>query len=140
MSVNSFRHHVEQSLNRHGKVYDFSDFEESVANANSGKTVVKSRRYDNFAQRPSCVSFHNLRNFGSHPLLSDVVNITAQKGKNTLEYKTCYDELCHTQELDFMTKIGIATALKPPAFKKCPRWVCLEKKEDILQKLVPLMP
>lgn len=140
MSADSFHHQVEQSLNRLGKVYDFSDFEKSVANANSGKTIVKSMRYDNFAQWPSCVSFHKLKKCQSRPLLSDIVYIKAEAEKNTLEYKTCYDELCPTQELDFMTKNGIATALKPPTFKTCARGICLEKKDDILQKLVPLMP
>ncbi|KAG5879031.1 hypothetical protein JTB14_009669 [Gonioctena quinquepunctata] len=99
MSADSFHHQVELSLSRHGKVYDFSDFENAVGATCSGKTVVKSMQHEYFAVWPSCVSNYKLNKFVTRPYLNDLVYIKAERGKDTLLYRLCYDEYCPLQEL-----------------------------------------
>uniref|UniRef100_A0A6P7HCL4 Uncharacterized protein LOC114349158 n=1 Tax=Diabrotica virgifera virgifera TaxID=50390 RepID=A0A6P7HCL4_DIAVI len=140
MSADSFHHQVELSLSRHGKVYDFSDFENAVGATCSGKTVVKSMQHEDFAVWPSCVSNYKLNKFVNRPYLNDLVYIKAERGKDTLLYRLCYDEYCPLQELDFMTKKGAEKAKSPPIFRTAPRGICSAKKQDIITKLLPLMP
>ncbi|KAG5879796.1 hypothetical protein JTB14_027204 [Gonioctena quinquepunctata] len=140
MSADSFHHQVELSLSRHGKVYDLSDFENAVGATCSEKTVVKSMQHEYFAVWPSCVSNYKLNKFVTRPYLNDLVYIKAERGKDTLLYRLCYDEYCPLQELNFMTKKGVEKAKSPPYFPDCTSRYLLGEETRYCYKTASLMP
>ncbi|KAG5876794.1 hypothetical protein JTB14_014124 [Gonioctena quinquepunctata] len=89
-------------------------------------------QHEDFAVWPSCVSNYKLNKFMTQPYLNDLVYIKAERGKDTLLYRLCYDEYCPLQEFDFMTKNGVKKAKSPPTFRTAPRGIRYQNVDETL--------
>lgn len=141
MSADSFHHQVEQSLKKMKDVYDFQDFENAVRNSNSKNVVVQSRTPSNIRKWIDYSSQHKLNNqVGNRPYLHDMKQIRVKRGSYNLSYNLTYDEQENLPELNFLKVKIIRTGIHLPETIKSPRGIPEQKKKDIIEKLVPLMP
>lgn len=137
MAADSFHHQVELSLKRTKKVYDFSDFVKSVQESNSGKVVVKEMKQADFYQWEDNSSASKLTRKKPRPYLKDMVEIVAERGKFELAYKTSFSQ--EPQPLNFLKVKSMKKLPKPPVIPNV-RGITSERKNKIIEKLVPLMP
>ncbi|KAG5869114.1 hypothetical protein JTB14_024345 [Gonioctena quinquepunctata] len=91
MSADSFHHQVEMSLKRHGKVYDFADFEDAIQNANSSRVVVLEMTLKNILEWQDLSSLYKINKTVPRPYVKYIVQITVSRGDKNLEYKSDYD-------------------------------------------------
>lgn len=138
MSADSFHHQVEQAMKRYGNIYDFSDFEKAVQEANSKKVSIISMQPKDFTNWLDCTSQAKLKKINPRPYLNNIVQVCATRGKNTLKYWTDYDgEAC---ELNFLTAKSMKTGITKPQFRSAFRGIPQNKKDTIIKNLCPLMP
>jgi len=139
MSADSFHSQVERSMKQRGKVYDFGDFEACVKNANSGKVDVKSMLYSDFYDWRDESSSYKLARMTPRPHVADMVWVKAERGQNSIEYKNTFDQQTAFKCNFFnarTAKQGVPTAVARSSARGVPQ----EKKDDILRKLMGLMP
>ena len=138
MSADSFHHQVEKSLQARDKVYDFNDYVSCVQSSNSGKVTTKPMQAQDFSDWPDCSSTYKLNRQVPRPLLSDMVFVEARRGHNILVYRTDFDG--PDIVLNFLNARAAKSGIAKPVCRTTPRGIPLNKKNDILVKLGPLMP
>lgn len=138
MSADHFHHQVELSM-KNKKIYDFEDFVDAVKKSNSNKNVVKTMLISDFYNYKDVSSQAKLKNLEPRVYLKDIMSIKAEKGDFTIKYKESHEGDWKT--LDFL-QVKIKKDKTFPEFpnKKSPRGTTKERKEEIISKLVPLMP
>lgn len=139
MSADSFHHQIELSMKQKGDVCDFSDFQEAVQAANSGKVEVCSMKVLDFFDWKDCSSQTKLRKVTPRAYISEITMVCATRGKNTIEYFRNYDENIPC-ELNFLTAQAMKQGVKKPECRKSPRGIPQVKKDGIVNKICPLMP
>ncbi|KAJ8682312.1 hypothetical protein QAD02_018104 [Eretmocerus hayati] len=142
MSADSFHHQVELSMKKMKNAYDFHDFEMAVQNANSGNVIVKPLNYLDFKIWKDFSSTSRLSKVKDRHHLSEMKKIQFRRGEHkiffTVDYAERGREIFH--ELDFLQIRVINKGFPPAAPRLQPRGIPLKKKEDIIKKLLPLMP
>lgn len=139
MSADSFHHQVEEAMRDMKKVYDYSDFVECVQKTSSRKTVVKNMNASDFYMYQDGSSQHKLRKLDPKVYLKDIVAVRVERGSFNLKYKKSHGNEAF-QELDFLQTKIIKNKEFPNAPQKVERGIAKERKQEIIGKLVPLMP
>ncbi|XP_050293088.1 uncharacterized protein LOC126733740 [Anthonomus grandis grandis] len=141
MSADSFHHQVELSMKRKQKIYDFDDFADAVGSCCNGKVDVKKMDIQDFFQWKDFLSRQKLNDHTQkRPYLSDIVQITAERGKFTLKYKTSFSG--EDKVLDFLQKkiMKKSQLVKNFACLDAPRGFPNNKKENVLKVLDKIIP
>jgi len=139
MSADSFHSQVERSMKQCDKVYDFGDFEACVNNANSGKADVKSMLYSDFYDWRDESSTYKLTRMTPRPYVADMVWLKAERGQNSIEYKTSFDQQT-VFKCNFLNARAAKQGVSKAVARSSARGIPQEKKDDILLKLTRLMP
>lgn len=135
-----FNYYLYFQIKAKGKVYDFTDFEDCVKKACSGKVKVKSLKSTDFFLPFDYSSQYKITKNTSRPYLNDMVQIVFKRGSLDLHYKKDFSEQ-ESKSLSFL-KTGYLkkkSVPKPPQ-RTSDRGVNEIKKSEILKKLLPLMP
>lgn len=107
--------------------------------ANSGKVDTKELSVGDLFAWKDCTSKQKLKRRGDNiPYLTDVVKVTAKRGKTSLLYSTEYEESC-SKVLNFLQAKCIKNFPMPEKIDKV-RGFNKAKKKEIVEKLCPLMP
>jgi hypothetical protein len=138
MSADAFHHQVEKSLQARDKVYDFDDYVSCVQASNSGKVTTKPMQIQDFYDWADCSSTYKLNRQVPRPLMCDMVFVEARRGHNSLVYRTHFDG--PDIPLNFLNARATKFGIQKPACRMTLRGIPLDKKNDILTKLGPLMP
>lgn len=139
MSADSFHHQVEMSLKHKIKVYDFYDFEECVQKANSGKVNVVNLKHSDFFDWLDHTSQYKLRNMKpQRPYLNQMVHIQFSRGDFNMAFKTSF--LGDFEELNFLNARVVKKGFPPVIARKSDRGISAERKDNILTKLLPVIP
>lgn len=138
MSSDAFHHQVELALKRKKKVYDFNDFAECVASANSKKVIVKEMKIDNFYNFPDLTSQYKLSKINPRPYLQDMVFIQFQRGQRGLKFKSSFSE--DFQYINFLLKKYENGSLPRPTMKNIERGISKERKNIIINKIKDMFP
>ncbi|KAK4873128.1 hypothetical protein RN001_015157 [Aquatica leii] len=143
MSADSFHHQVELSMKKKQKIYDFDDFSDAVGSACKGNVEVKKMEHNDFYKWKNLTSQQKLKQSSNNnrPYLSDIVQIMAERGKFTLQYKNHFNEES-TKTLDFLMKKAMKKKeiLRSVNCLERPHGFPKEKKESILKQLDNLLP
>lgn len=134
MSADSFHHRIELSLKQMKKVYDFNDFKIAVEKA--GNPIIAEMEIKDFFDWPDCSSRTKRT---EDVYMKDIAYVRAERGKKTLVYKTGY-KTSEEYELDFLQLKAIKNGIPEPKIKTKYRGITKARKENIIQKLGPLMP
>lgn len=132
MSADSAHAEIEDQLRKAKQVFDFKDFVGCVEKTSCKAIQMKSSC---FRQWVSGTSQYKLRQSDDRPILANVSSAQFRRGSRNLFYKNS-----HTSdflEFSFIKKDFVLQ--EKPAYKG-PRGVSQAKKDDILKKLLPLMP
>lgn len=139
MAADSFHHSVELSLKKQGKTYDFQDFVDAVKNSRK-EVHVKVMEHTDFYQWQDLTSQTKLTK--SNPVrvyMADIVQVVASRGKNTLAYKSSFQEDTF-KELDFLMQKAIKKGIPiPDPFVK-PIGFPKEKRDKLLKELGSIIP
>jgi len=138
MSADSFHHAVEQSMKRKAKVYDFNDFVECVQDACRGRVAVKSMAATDFSDWPDHMSAYKVNKTNPRPYIADMVLVRALRGRNSLQYQTGFDT--EPIDLNFLNAKAFKQGIQRAPRHVAPRGIPKEKKDDIVKKLIHLMP
>lgn len=139
MSADEFHHQVEHALKKKKKVYDFEDFAEAVTSTNNRKTIIKKMEVADFFNIADDTSNAKIQKCNPRPYLRDMVEVCFQRGSNSIFYKCSFNSPEYTQ-LDCLKQYISKRGLTLPLQKTQPRGIATERKNNILHKLVPLMP
>lgn len=134
MSADSFHHRIELSLKQMKKVYDFNDFKKAVESA--GNPIIVEMGIKDFFDWPDCSSKTKRT---EDVYMKDIVYVRAERGKNTLVYKTGYNS-SEEFELDYLQLKAIKNGIPVPQTKTNYRGITEARKDNIIQKIGPLMP
>ena len=136
MSADSVHHGVEQEMKRRpgGFIHDFEDFLSVVKSSNSKKMEVVEMTNDNIMDWASGQSTAKLR---KAPKLANLKVIQLRRGSRSMWVKTTHGQEQFV-EVDFLKK-KFDTSM-PSTLKLRVVGVEEAKKDDIILKLVPLMP
>ena len=133
MSADSVHHNIEQGMRKHKDLYDFMDFCSVVSAAGKNDTI--AMHCDNFRNWQDGSSQAKLKK-AERPMLNEICYAEFRRGSRKVLYrKVCDGEL---QEFDFLKNkfpVGIL-----PESQNRNRGVNPTKKQDIIRKLLPLMP
>lgn len=133
MSADSVHHKCEMAL-RHKQVADFADFEKEISTTVKTKTL----SHVDFADWPNGVSRHKMNQFEDKPRMSDIVVACFRRGSKEMLFK-----YSHTDEefrgYSLLKRNFEFTNLPPPA-RKLPRGINTDKKNGIVDNLIPLIP
>lgn len=80
------------------KTYDFDDFVSAVKKTNLGKATVKEMKYSDFYKWEDLSSKIKIKNMENRPYLSNITQVTAERGNFSLKYKTDNEQIF---EMDF---------------------------------------
>ena len=136
MSADSVHHGVEQEMKRRpgGFIHDFEDFLSVVKSSNSKKMEVVEMTNDNIMDWASGQSTAKLR---KAPKLANLKVIQLRRGSRSMWVKTTHGQEQFV-EVDFLKK-KFDTSI-PSTLRLRDVGVEEAKKDDIILKLVPLMP
>ena len=132
MAADSVHSHIEKNMKKMKSVYDFEDFKSCITQSSC---EVMELNYYNFMAWTSGVSYNNLKKTEPRPYLSDMVVIELRRGFRSLYYKTS-----HNGKYISVKFLRDNFDLKKAEPNSEPRGVDPAKKEQIVTKLVPLMP
>ena len=134
MAANSTHAKIEKVLKRKdGKIFDFNDFRQCVEEADCHVHIMAT---EDFADWESGASNYLLGRAQPRPYLSRIVWAEFRRGSpETLFFKENFSDR-EASACSFIKKGYDPT----PKIRQKPRGVAKEKKDNILQKLVPLMP
>ncbi|KAG8304220.1 hypothetical protein J6590_099644 [Homalodisca vitripennis] len=102
MSADSFHHQVELAMKRTKHIYDFGDFEKTVASANSKHVTLKSMLVSDFTMWQDLSSAYKLNKQNPRPYLSNMVYVKAKRGEYNLTYKVSFSKEENEKVLDFL--------------------------------------
>jgi len=139
MSADSFHHRVELSMKQCGKVYDFTDYEQCVKNCSSSKVDVKSMTISDFRDWPDESSMYKISKLKPRPYLADIVWFRVERGKNSIDYKTEFDQSSVTM-CNFLSAKAYKSGISNGVIRSVPRGIAPAKKDDIIKKLSAVMP
>lgn len=137
MSADEFHHQVELSLKRKKRIYDFDDFRQAVTDTQRNITV-KCMNVCDFNTFEDCSSTYKLHNVTPRAYLNKMCEIKFHRGHNTLVYKTDFDGT--ETKLDFLRMKNLKIGIPSPKPNNQPKGITEERKSEIINKLVPLMP
>lgn len=137
MSADEFHHQVELSLKRKKRIYDFDDFRQAVTDTHRNITV-KCMNVGDFSTFEDCSSAYKLQNVTTRAYLNKMCEIKFLRGRNTLVYKTDFNG--PETVLDFLRMKNIKIGIPSPKSKNQFKGINEERKSEIINKLVPLMP
>ena len=134
MSADSFHHQVEQNIKQRKKLYDFKDFVACV-----GKSGI--------AEEMSPLDFFDFQNNLSsakdtnYPYLRDIAVVVFKRGETKMYWKQRHSDQSFKSG-EFLTKKfrDQVNKCRPIHQKSGPRGVNSLKLDDIISKLLPLMP
>ena len=134
MSADSFHAQVEKGMRKKKNICDLDDFIKIV---DSKGTAVEMTHLDFYL-------FENGVSSGKcthRPLLSSVCSCMFKKGSSKMFWKTSFDDQEY-QSGEFLKKKVAASLLKGVLVpvQRGPRGISATKKQDIIDKLCPLMP
>ncbi|XP_045457964.1 uncharacterized protein LOC123668235 isoform X1 [Melitaea cinxia] len=133
MAADAVHANIERKIKRQRGIYDFSDLKDCVLRARKCIKIVEiQQRHEWPKKKRAGRAGEPLKDFQ----LKAVVQVKFVKGSRNILYKTRYDE--QFQELDFLAKKFDIQSIAPVV--KEPRGVKSVKKNDIINKLVPMMP
>ena len=134
MAADSTHAKIEKVLKRKdGKIFDFDDFRQCVEEADCHVHIMAT---EDFADWESGASNYLLGRAQPRPYLSRIVWAEFRRGSpETLFFKENFSDR-EASACSFIKKGYDPT----PKIRQKPRGVAKEKKDNILQKLVPLMP
>ncbi|CAK1588934.1 unnamed protein product [Parnassius mnemosyne] len=133
MSADAVHGNIEMKMRRQRNIYDFQDFKDTVMQSRRNiKPIEINCRYEWPKKKRVARLNEPLKQFN----LNSVVQVEFSPGSRNLFYKTRFDE--PLQELDFLVKKFNCTEL--PKSLDTPRGIKQNKKEEIINKLVCLMP
>lgn len=140
MSCDHFHHQVELSMKRKGKIYDFSDFVDTVSSANSGKVTVKEMEVTHFVDICDFTSLRRLQTSTPRVYMKNIVQVMFKRENLNMFYKTDFDgefiELRFLKETYLRSRREL-TVITP---RTTERGIKSSRKESILSKLGKLMP
>ena len=139
MSADSYHHLVEKGMNEMKNVYDFQDFV-NVLDSNGKSIVLKSSDFFYF---PRGVSEKSKFTEGK-PFLDDISIVKFQRGTSKMFWKTSFADL-EFKSSEFLQKKMSAKCLKGlfelnPLYPTGAPGIESSRKNDIITKLIPLMP
>lgn len=138
MSADEFHHQVEHALKKKKKVYDFDDFADAVATTNNRKTVVKKMAVTDFCKIADDTSTARIQQSSPRAYLRDMSEILFKKGSLCLFYKT--DFTADYIQLEYLKKTIAKKGFTVHVQKTEARGITDERKNNIIQRLGPLMP
>ncbi|XP_051166006.1 uncharacterized protein LOC127284556 [Leptopilina boulardi] len=139
-STESFFHHIEASLKRKGKIYDFKDFENAVRQACSRNPLLKSLTPWDFREFKDLSSPQKLKTLISKPLMNDIRYLTAVRGSYILKFRMNYDDNIELADLDFLQMKIAKFGFSRPEIVGAYRGIPNDKKKEIIENLVKDMP
>lgn len=138
MSADSFHHQVEMALKAKKKVYDFPDFRDCIATANSGRVLVKEMIIEDFSLWSDHASQTALKKINPRPYLSEMTEVKVVRGSRKLMYKKEFEG--DYTEIDFLKKkFAKGIIPKPPSVQNY-RGITSQKKDKLLKEISGLMP
>ncbi|CAH0755367.1 unnamed protein product [Diatraea saccharalis] len=133
MAADAVHANIEQKMRRQRGIYDFGDFKDCELRSRKNIKILEIQNRRNWPKKKRAGRFgETLREFK----LKFVVQVKFVKGSRNLFYKTRFDE--NFQEIEFLQKKLNVNYFAPPVEE--PWGVNQAKKDDIISKLVPLMP
>lgn len=138
MSADEFHHQVEHALKKKKKVYDFDDFADAVATTNNRKTIVKKMAVTDFYKIADDTSTARIQQSSPRAYLRDMSEILFKKGSLCLFYKT--DFTADYIQLEYLKKTVAKKGFTAHVQKTEARGITDERKNNIIQRLGPLMP
>ncbi|CAG9788934.1 unnamed protein product [Diatraea saccharalis] len=133
MAADAVHANIEQKMRRQRGIYDFGDFKDCVLRSRKNIKILEIQNRCNWPKKKRAGRFgETLREFK----LKFVVQVKFVKGSRNLFYKTRSDE--NFQEIEFLQKKINVNYFAPPVEE--PWGVNQAKEDDIISKLVPLMP
>ena len=135
MSADSVHARIEAVLRRKKEtIMDFEDLQTAVSESGCKVISLTAQDFFNFA---SGLSDYNLKKAGAdRPYLSGIVHLEFRRGSKQMFYKASHrDSEC--KSFDFLKKNHDLNTVKA---RSNPRGVAKKKKEEIIAKLLPLMP
>ncbi|CAH1637517.1 unnamed protein product [Spodoptera littoralis] len=135
MSADAVHGNIELKMKRQKNIYDFQDFKDTVMQSRKNIKVIEiTCRYD-WPKKKRAVRHNDpLKDFN----LNSVVQVEFIAGSRNLFYKTRFDE--PSREVDFLIKKFDCTVLPKTIVTHYQRGIKQNKKEEIINKLVCLMP
>lgn len=145
--TDSFHHAVEKSLKRKEKVYDFEDIENCIPNSLSNVKTIEMNK-DFFKLRTSFKSNQKIKylnairekNSEKKFYLSQIKHLQANQGEMFIKYSTNYNEEQELKKQDFLKNSVISSGFPPLINQSNDESILKKKKDDIVEKLLPLMP
>ena len=136
MSADSFHHKVEGEMKKMKNVCDWSDFTRCVQKAGQ---IVEMDIQD-FKEHESGLT-QSKASKKTRPLLDTVTAVRFEEGSFALNYKTSHSDQEYRKAIFLQKKVLTRMANNTYTIKSrpLPRGICHKKKEDIIQKLGPLM-
>lgn len=139
MSADSFHHQVELSMKKRINVYDFNDFVDCVANATDTGATVKTMLASDFIQWKDHSSISKINRSNPRPYLSEISFIRTTRGQRTLIYRNGINT--DNLQLNFLSAKAMANKISnKPLANGIERGIEKSKKDEIVHKLLPLMP
>lgn len=139
MSADSFHNQVEEAMKKEKNIFDFTDFENAVREANA-QVVIKSMIHSDFSDWKDYTSSSSKKSKESRPNLHSIKHIQEKRGKTSLLYKVTYELNEEFKILNFLQSKIVKAGIPKPAQREVPRGIQKKKKIDIIKKLLPLMP
>lgn len=114
---------------------------DAIQKSNSGKVIVsKFTMPSDFCVPFDYSSTHFISKTKPRPYLSEMVQVTFQRGSLDLKYKNSFDEKTFIEMRFLKAKYVTQGKLPVPPTKTTLRGINRAKQEEIVRKLVPLMP
>jgi len=135
MSADSYHHQIEEAMRKMTSLHDFFDFLSCVECAQGGKAKVKEMAFSDFYEWADHSHRTKIKNHHLRPMVA----IEGTRGSFSLRYKTDHDG--EYQVLNFLyAKSARKGGIPMPVSRSTPKGISAEKKNEIITKLLPLMP
>lgn len=138
MSADGIHGNIEKKIRKVRNVYDYDDLKQTILESRQNLGIIDQKNFFQWTskKRTTNILLDPLKNFK----LQNVVLVKFIKNSSKMLYSTNFDDK-ELKEMDFLQKKfirGINT-YKPKQIDQ-PRGVCVNKKNEIISKLLPLMP
>lgn len=132
MAADAKHKQIQQQMRGKGKVYDFEDFQACVSKA---RCEVIAMPFSSFREWKSGMSPYALKKLQNRPYLEKMVHVKFIRGSDEIYFRNSFDD-----EFDHVKFLKASFELKCDLPRTCERGIPAKKKEDIIKKLIPLMP
>lgn len=138
-TVNGFHYQCELAMQKKRDIYNFDDFSSSVRTSLAEDIDIKKMREDDFYIWPDHSSLQRIINTKPKPLLAEMVEVYAVRGKYSLCYKTRFTQKKY-KEVKFLKMKALKNGLETQEVFANPRGIDEERKTMILQSLSDIVP